>query len=129
MVSSVTALAQSQEAPDAPQLVMPPQREAGFWRFLSQLWFKRALFLGSDVLAISLAHRLAESLTQRWAEVSPNPSRYNVFYVLLFVVVLYFFGGYSDPASRRPEKELELGFKGVSFFFVALACANLLAFK
>lgn len=129
MVTSEAALAQSQEAPDTPQLVLPHRREARFWRFLSQLWFKRALFLGGDALAISLAHRLAESLTQRWAEVSPHPSRYNVFYILLFVVVLYFFGGYRDPASRRPEKELELGLKGVSFFFLALASANVLVFK
>ena len=132
MVTSETVLAQSQEAPDAPQLVFPSQREMGFWKLLSQLWFKRGLFLGSDVLAISLAHYLAESLTQRWLEVSPvymNPSRYSIFYVLSFVVVLFFFEGYRDPDSRRPEKELELGFKGISFFFVALACSNFLVFK
>ncbi len=132
MATSETVLTQSHEGRDGPQLVLPSQRTAGFWKFLSQLWFKRVLFLGSDVVVLSLAHHLAESLTQRWLEVPLvylNPSHYYVFYVPFFVVVLYFFEGYKDPDSRRPEKELELGFKGISFFFVALACANFLLFK
>jgi exopolysaccharide biosynthesis polyprenyl glycosylphosphotransferase len=111
---------------------LPSQQETGFGKLLSQLWFKRALFLGSDVLAISLAHHLAESLTERWLGVSPvylDPPRYYVFYVLSFLIVLYLFGGYRDPDSRRPERELELGFKGISFFFVVLAAANFLVPK
>lgn len=133
MVTSETVLAQPQEAPGAPRLVLPPpQREMGFWRLVSRLWFKRGLFLGGDVLAMSLALHLTGSLTQRWQEVSLvylNPSRYDVFYVLSFVVVFYFFEGYRDPDTRRPERELELGFKSISFFFVALACTNFFVYK
>jgi len=129
MVTSEPVLAQSQTVPDALQLTLPSQPESGLSKLLSQLWFKKVLFLASDVLTISLAHYLAESLTNRWLKVSLaylNPSRYYVFYVLVFVVVSYFFGGYKDPNSRRPERELEAGFKGISLFFVAVSLANVL---
>ncbi len=132
MVTSETVLTHPQEGAVGSQLALPSQRAPGFWRLLSQSWLKKALFLSSDVLAISVAHYLAESLTQRWLEVPLvylNPSHYYVFYVPLFVVVLYFFDCYRNPDSHRPEKELELDFKGISFFFVALACANFLVFR
>ena len=43
--------------------------------------------------------------------------------------MLYLLAAYKSPDLRRPEKELEVLFKGVSFSFVALACANFVLFK
>lgn len=131
MVASETTIAQSQSIPAALRLILPSQREGAFSKLLSQSWFKKVLFLGGDVLTISLAHYLSESLPQHLLNVpavSVTPTRYRVFYVLLFVTVSYFFGIYKDPDSRRPERELELGFKGISFFFVLVASANFFAF-
>jgi len=96
------------------------------------LWFKRVLFAASDTVAIVIAHYIAELFTHKWLEVAPiflNPPRYYFFYVPFFAAVLYLFDGYKDPGARRPEKELEMGFESISFFFLALASANFILFK
>ena len=99
---------------------------------LSLAWMKKLLFLASDLLALIAAHALAEVLTRRWTHVPAtflNPPAYYLFYAPFFTAMLYLLSGYKSPDLRRPEKELELLFKGVSFSFVALACANFVFFK
>jgi len=127
-----TVVAQSREpVAGGPHLLLSP-RQTGPWRFLSRLWFKTALLVITDATAIFSAHYLAETFTQWWLRAPQaflNPSYYYIFYVPFFVAVFYFLEEYRDFDSRRPEKELELGVKGISFFFVALACANFILFK
>lgn len=132
MATSETVVTHSREALGESQLVVPCHRTNYFWHLISQFWFKKALFLASDMAAIVAGHDLAETLIKMWLQVPSiylNPSHYYLFYVPFFAAVVYFFDGYKDPSSRRPEKELELGFQGITFFFVALACANFVLFK
>jgi exopolysaccharide biosynthesis polyprenyl glycosylphosphotransferase len=99
---------------------------------LSQAWVKRLLFLCGDVAALVASHHLSETLTQRSMKLPAaflNPGYYYLFYAPFFTALLYLLGGYKSPDLRRPEKELELLFKGVSFSFIALACANFVLFK
>ena len=99
---------------------------------LGRSWVKRLIFLVADAVALIAAHHLAEILTRRWMNNSTTfltPSSFYLFYVPFFTVLLYLFGGYKSPDLRRPEKELELLTKGVSFSFTALACANFVLFK
>ena len=99
---------------------------------LSRAWVKRLLFLCGDVAALVASHHLAETLTQRSMRLPVaflNPGYYYVFYAPFFTALIYLLEGYKSPDLRRPEKELELLFKGVSFSFIALACANFVFFK
>jgi hypothetical protein len=99
---------------------------------LSRAWAKRLLFLSGDVAALVASHHLAETLTQRSMKLPAaflNPGYYYLFYAPFFTALLYLLGGYKSPDLRRPEKELELLFKSVSFSFIALACANFVLFK
>jgi len=102
------------------------------WQVVRQRWFKKALLLASDAGAIFLAHRLAEVLALKWLAIPPgslNPSTYYLFYVPFFALILWLFEAYKEPGLRRPEKELELGVKAISLFFVGLVCANFVLFK
>ncbi len=106
-----------------------PARTAGL---MSHPWTKKLLFLAGDLLAIVSAHRLAQILTVRWIKMpaaSLDPSGYYLFYVPFFTALLYLFEGYKSLELRRPEKELELVFKSISFSFVGLTCANFVLFK
>jgi exopolysaccharide biosynthesis polyprenyl glycosylphosphotransferase len=99
---------------------------------MSRAWVKKLFFLVSDVIAVVIAHHLAQSLTHRFVRVpaeSLDPSSYYLFYVPFFATLLYLFEGYKCLELRRPEKELELVFKSVSFSFVGLTCANFVFFK
>jgi exopolysaccharide biosynthesis polyprenyl glycosylphosphotransferase len=107
-------------------------RAAGISDLLSRTWIKNLLFLLGDVAALAASHRLAETLTQRSLRIPAaflNPSDYYLFYAPFFTAMLYLLAAYKNPDLRRPEKELEVLFKGVSFSFVALACANFVLFK
>jgi exopolysaccharide biosynthesis polyprenyl glycosylphosphotransferase len=102
------------------------------WDLLSRSWVKTLLFLSGDLTALVASHFLAETLMQRWMHLPAtflNPSSYYLFYAPFFTAMLYLLAGYKSPDLRRPEKELELLFKGASFSFVALACANFVLFK
>lgn len=93
---------------------------------------KKALFILGDVAAVAMAHAVAQTLTRVWLRVPAtylNPQHYYLFYVPFFTIILYLLEGYKSPDLRRPEKELEILCKGVSFAFVALACANFVLFK
>ncbi len=105
---------------------------ARLFDLLSRSRIKLLLFLGGDVSAVTAAHYLSEALARRWMHIPVsflNPSGYFLFYVPFFTALLYLVEGYKSPDLRRPEKELELLFKGASFSFVALACANFVFFK
>ncbi|HKV05098.1 MAG TPA: exopolysaccharide biosynthesis polyprenyl glycosylphosphotransferase [Candidatus Acidoferrales bacterium] len=98
----------------------------------SRAWIKRLLFLSGDVAGLVASHHLAEVLVQRSMKLPAgflNPGYYYLFYAPFFAATLYLLEGYKSPDLRRPEKEIELLFKGVSFSFVALACANFVFFK
>jgi len=99
---------------------------------LARAAIKRLLFLSCDAAALVASHHLAELLLQRSMRLPAgflNPGYYYLFYVPFFTAMLYLLGGYKNPDLRRPEKELELIFKAVSFSFVALAGANFILFK
>ena len=99
---------------------------------LSRAAAKKLLLLAGDVAALIASHHLAELLLQRSMRLPAgflNPGYYYFFYVPFFTAMLYLLGGYKCPDLRRPENELELVFKAVSFSFVALACANFMLFK
>ncbi|HTR67450.1 MAG TPA: sugar transferase [Terriglobales bacterium] len=131
MATSETILSQSPEQQGVPQSRLAAGTR-GLGKIVRQPWFKKALFLASDTIAVWLAHKLAEVLALKGIGVPPeslNPSNYYLFYVPLFALVLWLFEGYKEAGLRRPEKELELGVKAISFYFVALVCANFVLFK
>jgi exopolysaccharide biosynthesis polyprenyl glycosylphosphotransferase len=99
---------------------------------MSQGWMKKLLFLLGDVVALVSAHYLAQLVAVRWVKMplaSLDPAIYVLFYVPFVTVILHLFEGYKSVELRRPEKELELIFKGVSVSFVGLTCANFVFFK
>lgn len=101
-------------------------------QIVSQSWFKKVLFLTSDLVTVFLAHELAKRLTLHWLGISSaifDPPRYFLFHLPFFASIFYFFGGYKEFDFRRPERELELGVKAVSFFFLILLAANFALFK
>ena len=108
------------------------ERFAPVFTLLSSARTKKILFLVGDALAVGASHALAQMVTHRWLRVPVtylNPPQYYLFYLPFFTATLYLLEGYKSPDLRRPEKELEILFKGVSFSFVALACANFVLFK
>jgi exopolysaccharide biosynthesis polyprenyl glycosylphosphotransferase len=103
-----------------------------FFHLLAHPAVKTLLFLAGDVAAVMVAHHMAEAVMRRSMNIPNtflNPPEYFLFYVPFFTALLYLLQGYKNPDLRRPEKELELLFKGVSISFVALACANFVFFK
>src|ERR1700685_2142355 len=108
------------------------RRPAHIADLMSHAWVKKLLFLAGDMVAIVSAHHLAQVLSLRWLKMpaaSLDPSSYYLFYVPFFTALLYLFEGYKSLELRRPEKELELVFKSMSFSFVGLTCANFVLFK
>ena len=119
------------ECPAAARAV-PAERWGRIPDLLSQSRVKKLLFLAGDVAAVMAAHGLAEMLARRSMQIPAtflNPSGYFLFYVPFFTALLYLLEGYKSPDLRRPEKDLELLFKGISISFIALACANFVFFK
>lgn len=92
----------------------------------------RGLSLAADALALLVAHGAASALVQHFFEVpggALNPRDYAAFYLPFLLAVLFLFERNQRPELRRPEKELELGVKGVSVGFLLLVCANFVVFK
>ena len=119
--------------PNAPPAERSAERFAErLAELLARRSIKRALLLACDLAALLASHSLAQALTGHWMRLSPaflNPAGYYFFYAPFFTAMLCLLGCYQSPDLRRPEKELELLFKGVSFSFIALACANFVFFK
>ncbi|MBI3670327.1 MAG: sugar transferase [Acidobacteria bacterium] len=110
---------------------VPPRLDT-LSQWLASSRFKTVLFLAGDTLAVTLAHGLAEAGMRHFLGISPeslNPLEYRLFYLPLLLASVYVFGGYQSPDLRRPEKELALMTKAVSFFFLALVSANFVFLK
>src|SRR4029077_1209387 len=123
-------------APQAPPMRAPARSgtsTAGFGgrRGSSPLLFK-LVYLGSDVLAITVAHLLALKMVEHVLRVplsALNPFDYYRFYIPFFAVVLYLFEGYKSPELRRPEQELERSCKAVAVSFLGLVPFNFVVFR
>jgi exopolysaccharide biosynthesis polyprenyl glycosylphosphotransferase len=101
-------------------------------QFFAHAWVKRSFFLLADLLSLVMAHLGAAAVVNavfHVPEKSLDPARYWLFFVPFFATVLYLFDGYGNVDLRRPERELELGFKAVSFSFLALLAANAIVFR
>ena len=102
------------------------------WQWFSRGFCKTMLFLAGDAIAVVLSHWIAEATVKQVLRVpldALNPPGYRLFYLPFLVAVLCLFEGYQSPDLRRPERELALIFKAVSFSFVALVCADFVFFK
>jgi exopolysaccharide biosynthesis polyprenyl glycosylphosphotransferase len=102
------------------------------WQLAAHPSVKRCLFVLSDILALMLAHVLASNAVTALFQVPSqalDPARYWIFFVPFFAAILYLFEGYGSADLRRPERELELSFKAVSFAFLALLAADTVVFK
>src|SRR5579863_4607627 len=112
-------------------LARPAHRTAGV-QWLNRKIAKRALFAFGDVVALVLSHLVAATMVQHWLRVPReflSPRDYWFFYLPFLLAVLYLLDRNHSPDLRRPEKELELAVKGVSFAFLLLECANFVIFK
>jgi exopolysaccharide biosynthesis polyprenyl glycosylphosphotransferase len=108
------------------------QLENRWSRRLGNATLIKLLFLLADLIAVALSHGLAGWIAVRYFGLSPavlDPANYALFYLPFFAAIQYLCGGYKSPGLKRPERELEMDFKVVSFFFLALVCANFVFFK
>lgn len=83
----------------------------------------KAIYLGSDLLALTLAHWLALGLVEHFLNVAvsaQNPFQYHRFYIPFFAVALYLFEGYKHTELRRPERELGRSREAVSVNLLGL---------
>ncbi|MGH9733888.1 MAG: sugar transferase [Candidatus Acidiferrales bacterium] len=100
--------------------------------WLKRKTVQRALFAAGDAAALVASHVVSKIVVQNWFAVSPegmSPHDYWVFYLPFLLAVLYLLDRNHSPDMRRPEKELELAVKGISFAFLLLVCANFVVFK
>ena len=100
--------------------------------FFRRQWVKTWLFFAADLAAVFAAYHLSRIGPWGGGTASRallNLSDFSLFYALLLTALLYLFKGYRNAALRRPEKELELVVKCVSFSLTALVGANYLLFK
>lgn len=92
----------------------------------------KVTYLGSDLLALTLAHLFAVCIVGYFLHVpvnALNPSEYHRFYLPFFAVVLYLFEAYKSPELRRPEQELERSCKAVTVSFLGLVLFNFVVFR
>lgn len=118
------------ESPEQARAIPARRSAVGDW--LKDKTVKRALFTGGDTLTLALSHVIALSAVQRWLHVSRehlSPHGYWVFFLPFLLAVLYLLDRNHSPELRRPEKELELVVKGISFAFLLLISANFVVFK
>lgn len=93
---------------------------------------QRLLFAAGDAVALVASHIVAKMAVQHWFDVSlegMSPHDYWIFYLPFLLVVLSLLDRNHSADVRRPEKELELAVKGISFAFLLLVCANFVVFK
>ena len=108
------------------------QSQRVFAKFLTSKLLHRFTYLGSDLLAITLAHMLAVRAAHYFLHVPAdalNPLEYHRFYIPFFALVLYFFDGYKSPELRRPEQELERSCKAAGVSFLGLVLFNFVIFR
>lgn len=99
--------------------------------WLKKKTISRILFAAGDTAALLLSHVSAKFVVQRLFSVPAenlNPHDYWFFYLPFVLAVVYLLDRGHNPDVRRPEKELELALKGISFAFLLLVCANFVVF-
>jgi exopolysaccharide biosynthesis polyprenyl glycosylphosphotransferase len=103
-----------------------------FDRVLTWSALHKLMYLGGDLLAISLAHMLAIRFMEQFLRVPINGlnllESYRV-YIPFFAAVLYLFDGYKSPELRRPEQELERSCKAVVVSFVGIVLFHFVVFR
>ncbi len=94
---------------------------------------KALMYLAGDLVSLSLAYVLAWAVSEKWFAINRAflvPTRsFPLFFLPLTAGVLYLVNAYRSHDLRRPEKELELAFKGLTFSFLVLVTANFVVFR
>jgi exopolysaccharide biosynthesis polyprenyl glycosylphosphotransferase len=88
--------------------------------------------VAADALALLLSNWAAEAVVQHSLGVPSTaltPRGYMLFYLPFLLGIFYLLQRSQSHDLRRPEKELELAVKGVSYGFLLLVCANFVIFK
>jgi len=123
-------------APPETKLLRPASQAAElrhpYARLLAWPPLHKFVYLGGDLLVITVAHMLAVRVVEHLLRVpmnALNPSQYHRFYIPFFAVVLYLFEGYKSPELRRPEQELERSCKAVAVSFLGLVPFNFVVFR
>lgn len=91
----------------------------------------RLPFVATNALALLASNKAAEALVQRFVRIPaqlPSPRGYELSYLPFLLAILYFFER-NRSRDLRPERELELVVKSVSFAFLLLVCADFAVFK
>jgi exopolysaccharide biosynthesis polyprenyl glycosylphosphotransferase len=104
----------------------------GYARFLAWSPLHKLVYLGGDLLALTLAHMLAFRAAEHLFHIpvsALNPFEYHRVYIPFFAVILYLFEGYKSPELRRPEQELERSCKAVAVSFLGLVLFNFVVFR
>lgn len=123
-------------APRETQLLRPAPTVSESWpgyaRLLAWSPVHKLVYLGGDLLALTLAHMLAFRAAGHFFRIPAaglNPFEYHRFYIPFFAVILYLFEGYKSPELRRPEQELERSCKAVAVSFLGLVSFNFVVFR
>jgi lipopolysaccharide/colanic/teichoic acid biosynthesis glycosyltransferase len=91
------------------------------WQLAARPSFKKLLHVLADTLALLAGYMATGALL--WAEVGNSSQRFDIlryaFFLPFVLVVLHLFGAYGSDL-RRPDRELELLFKGTTVSFAAL---------
>lgn len=119
------------------ELLITLQRESpsyrpAYARLLGWPFGQKVVYLCADLLALTLAHTITLHLIEHLLRVpgsALNPFQYHRYYVPFFAVVLYLFESYKSPELRRPEQELERGFKAAAASFLGLVLFNFVVFR
>jgi len=104
----------------------------GFRQILANSATQKAIFLVTDLVAITVSHMLAVRVVMRAFHIemdAQNPFQYHRYYIPYFALMLSLIGGYKSFGLRRPEQELEQSCKGVAASFLGLMLFNFMLFK
>lgn len=103
-----------------------------FRQILANSATQKAIFLVTDLAAITVSHMLAMRIVMRAFHIemdAQNPFQYHRYYIPYFALMLSLIGGYKSFGLRRPEQELEQSCKGVAASFLGLMLFNFMLFK
>jgi len=110
----------------------PTRAWSVYARLLAWPPLHKLVYLGSDLVAITLAHMLAVRIVEHYLRVpmsALNPPEYHRYYIPFFTAILFLFDGYKSPELRRPEQELESSCKAVALSFLGLVLFNFVLFR
>jgi exopolysaccharide biosynthesis polyprenyl glycosylphosphotransferase len=92
----------------------------------------KLVYLGSDLISITLGHMLAVRALEHFLHVpigAVSTFGYHRVYIPFFAVLMYALEGYKSPELRRPEQELERSCKAVTLSFLGLIFFNFVVFR